>query len=195
MDKLNHYRVLCWMCIVALGLLFSSPALAQGSKQVRNRKIRTVHTQIHEVKKGVVQLQYLMSVYDRKGNLTLSMEWDQDSTLVRKEENLYSKKGLIVEKKVFAKDNALTSWVKWEYDAWGHVIREIEMRADGKVKASTQTFYDKHGEKTKEEERDEQGLLLRTIAYEYDARGMIARKVITNKEGEVVFDKTIQYVY
>ena len=195
MKNFKLRTTLTWMSLVGLLLGIPNFADAQGSKQLRNRKVKQVRTQITEVKKSGAQTSYQLNVYDRKGNLVQSQEWDGDSVLVRSEEMVYAKKGWLLEKKVKGKNDELLSWNVWEYNTWGQVTKEFEMHPDGKVKSTTLTFYDKNGDKIREEEHAEYGTLVRTITYAYDDRGMIARKVITNKDGEVVFDKSIQYTY
>lgn len=197
-DRMMNYKkhpLLACLFVWGMLLVLPSSMHAQGSKQVRNRKVKVVRTQIKEVKKGGTQTSYQLNRYDRKGNLVLFQEWDGDSVLVRSEEMVYSKKGWLLEKKIKGKGEELLNWNVWEYNTWGQVIKEFEMHPDGKVKSTTLTFYDKNGDKTREEEHAENGTLVRTITYEYDDRGMISRKIITNKDGEVVFDKIIQYTY
>jgi uncharacterized protein RhaS with RHS repeats len=56
-------------------------------------------------------------------------------------------------------------------------------------------YYDKNGQRIKEEERNTNNELLKTIQYVYDDKGMVLTKTLRDKNDTVIYEKSLIYGY
>jgi hypothetical protein len=188
-------------CLFTLAFLFFSFALAaQSKKQIKELKIKsmTEMTTVYRDGKEAATYKSEYKTFDKEGNTTLEIQYNENGTIKKKTSTVYTGKGKseeVVEDNTSNSDNADKKYKKttWKYNSNGDKVEEIEYDAAGNITKKTTIVYGKNGDKLIEIEYDGSGRLLKKISYGYDSRGLRTEKKVTGP-GDVML-KHVKYTY
>ncbi len=176
---------LCFIC---------AAANAQDSRQIANRKIKTVHSRIESHQKDKDQLSYTTAYYDRKGRETAVYEFNADSVCTKVELFEYNKKGRLISQTTIDSTEHTYSRLEQHYNNRNLLIEKI-LFTDGNLKERTVFTYNNVDDRILEQVYDEKNLLKKETTFTYDFRGMLLHKTTTDANGKVIYDKTNRYEY
>lgn len=191
--------------LLALPLLFSLSLSAQSKKKIKELKVKTATETVTMYKDGKQTATYKSqySVFDKEGNTTEEIDYNQDGTVKRKETTKYSGKDKteeVIEHPNGGTDNNSDDGVQkkykkttWKYNAAGDKIEEAEYDAAGNLVQKKTYAYSKTGDLMFEMEYDATGKLIKKTAYGYDTKGLRTEKKIFGPND--VLEKTITYTY
>lgn len=181
-------------CILLLlvGCCIQFGVNAQGSQQLRDRKIGRMVTTIVDIRNGKKQERLTCATYDRKGRLVELKEMDKDSTILNWELYEYDRKGneiCFIEKNNAGKE--LKKFLR-TFDKWKHEKTQMTWEK-GELKEISTSAYDRNGNKIEEQITDANHQLIKSIRYEYDNQDLLIKRIIKNSEGEIIYSKEVQY--
>ncbi len=175
---------------------------AQSKKQIKELKIKSC-TETTTVYENGKETSYKSgySSFDKEGNTTEEVEYNQDGSVKRRETAKYSGKNKIEEvvDERGDKDKDVSSGGKdykkttYKYDGDGDKIEEVDYDEKGNVLKKTTYSYNKNKDKLFEVVYDGKGALIKKIAYGYDAKGLKVSKT-TYGPGDVI-QKVVKYTY
>lgn len=177
-------------------IMFVVNASAQGPRQIKNRLIREVVTKTLDDRKAQSSLEWVISRYDRKGNLLEIIKLNEDSSVTEWEQFGYHKNGLThFHNELNPATGAIQKSTIYTYDKWKNEILEEIKDASGKLMQKSESEYDKFGQKFKEITVDGNGLLIRTTLYSYDSKGMLLCRKIFDASEKLIYEKCNTYSY
>lgn len=175
-------------------LICQQYVFAQGTRQIQNRKIKKVSSCSSEMKKGELQKQWIITEYNRKGQIVSETTLDNDSLVKRREEYTYLRNGKISRYSFFDRTKGQTSSLHY-YDRFERDTLIETTDSSGTIIQKTRIVYDKEDNKTEESIYDQENTLKQKTTFQYDKRGMLTRRKTVNSKGETISEKVNEYVY
>jgi hypothetical protein len=169
-------------------------AVSQESRQIRARRIEEANIRTEQMQKGVKEVSFTTSRYDKKGREIEVKEFDADSNCVKLETFAYNRKGREILRTVtdsIAHNHAITIST---YDKWNRLTEKV-VSENNQIQERTSYTYNTFDDKLEEKVLDGNGNLKKVTRFEYDSRSMLTRKTTTNSKGEIVYDKLYRYEY
>lgn len=191
------------MRIIALlaFVLASFQLSAQSKKQIKEYKIKscTETTVLFTDGKESATFKSAFMSFDKEGNTTEEIQYNQDGSVKRRETAKYAGKNK-TEEVVDSRgdkdvDGTKTNYRKttYKYNANGDKTEETDYDAAGNVVKRTTYAYTKSGDKQFEMIYDGSGKLVKKFVYGYDNKGLRISKS-TYGPGEVLI-KIVKYTY
>jgi hypothetical protein len=168
--------------------------LAQESRQIAHRKIKTVQSRVESHQKDKDNLSFTTICYDRKGRETAVYEFNADSVCTMVEFFEYNRKGRLISQTTVDSVAHTQSRLEQHYDNRNLLIEKI-LFTEGKQKERTVYSYNNLDDRIREQVYDETNSLKKETLFTYDFRGMLLRKTTTDSNGKVIYDKTNRYEY
>jgi hypothetical protein len=187
--------------VVIILTLISVSVSAQSKKQIKEMKIKscTETTVLYTDGKETSSFKSAFATFDKEGNTTEEIEYNQDGSVKRRETAKYAGKNK-TEEVVDSRgdkdvDGTKTNYRKttFKYNANGDKTEETEYDASGNVVKRTTYAYNKAGDKQFEVIYDGSGKLIKKIVYGYDSKGLRISKS-TYGPGDVL-QKIVKYTY
>lgn len=178
---------------------FSLPA--QSKKQIKEMKIKscTETTVLYNDGKETATFKSAFSAFDKDGNTTEEIQYNQDGSVKRRETAKYAGKNK-TEEVVDSRGDKDTEGNKsnyrktiYKYNSNGDKTEETDYDAAGNVVKRTTYAYTKSGDKQFEVIYDGSGKLIKKIVYGYDAKGLRISKS-TYGPGDIL-QKMVKYSY
>lgn len=185
-------------------LLFCTTFLsAQSKKQIKELKIKSATETVTIYKDGKETITYKSdySIFDKDGNTTTEIEYNQDGSIKRKQVTKFIGKDKSEEitehpNDPTGGDNDPPKKYKkttWKYNSGGDKTEELECDAAGNITKKTTYAYDSKGNKAFEMEYDGAGKLIQKTAYAYDSKGLKTERKVYGP-GDVLL-KYVKYTY
>lgn len=175
--------------------LFAPQLVAQTDAQVRSRKIRSVETEIYEVRKGKSEKVKIRETYTKDG-FKMYMKWNEEGVKVVSESHWVRRDGQDAK---MTENDPLNDSVKkihiYTYDRFGKLIKEVITDENGNLLETEEMTYGVRGEKLTETIRNAENKVVRETNYTYDSKGMLLQKVTKDGEGKVIYEKKVTYEY
>lgn len=174
---------------------------AQSKKQIKEMKIKscTETTVLYIEGKESATFKSAFSTFDKDGNTTEEIQYNQDGSVKRRESAKYAGKNK-TEEVVDSRGEKDTEGNKnnyrkttYKYNANGDKTEETDYDAAGNVVKRTTYAYTKSGDKQFEVIYDGSGKLVKKIVYGYDNKGLRTSKS-TYGPGDVL-QKMVKYTY
>lgn len=182
-------------------LLLSVAVSAQSKKQIKEMKIKscTETTVLYADGKETATFKSAFMTFDKDGNTTEEIQYNQDGSIKRRETAKYAGKNKTEEVVDSRGDKDIegnkTNYRKttYKYNANGDKTEETDYDAAGNVIKRTTYAYNKSGDKQFEVIYDGSGKLVKKIVYGYDGKGLRISKS-TYGPGDVLL-KMVKYTY
>ena len=185
---MKHVLIISFMLLVPL------LALSQDAKQIQSRGIRVVSIKTEQLQKGQRELSIEVTRYDKKGR-EISIEYfNADSICIRTEQFSYNRKGKTVQHNIADSLEKKTTLVQQQYDRWNRLTQRTTIENNLPVER-IEYAYNNFDDRISEVAYDKDGQLKKKTTFTYDNRGMLTGKTITNREGVITYDKSIEYDY
>jgi YD repeat-containing protein len=187
--------------VVFILALISVSVSAQSKKQIKEMKIKscTETTVLYTEGKETATFKSAFSAFDKEGNTTEEIQYNQDGSVKRRETAKYAGKNK-TEEVVDSRGDKDTEGNKtnyrkttYKYNANGDKTEETDYDAAGNVVKRTTYTYTKSGDKQFEVIYDASGKLIKKIVYGYDVKGLRISKS-TYGPGDVLI-KMVKYTY
>jgi hypothetical protein len=169
-------------------------AIGQENRQIRARRIEEVTTRTEQMQKGVKDVSFTTTCYDKKGREIEVKEFDADSNCTKLETFGYNRKGREILHTIIDSITHKHSTIASNYDKWNRLVEKV-VSENTQIQERTLYSYNTFDDKTVEKVEDGQGNLKKVSRFEYDSRSMLIRKTTTNSKGEVIYDKQYRYAY
>lgn len=176
--------------------IFNLSGYSQSQRQIRSRKIKSVYTETTEMRKGELVSKKNLTLYNRKGQILESIEYNKDSVKTSWELFSYNHNGdQITFKILYPITGSLKKEIKTEYDHLNRESIKTEFDKDGNVVETITSLYNKMDDKIEEKTSDAKGNIIRISEFTYDNKGMLTSKKTRNGSGNIIYQKTNQYTY
>lgn len=182
--------------IFAICYCFVLPATSQSKKEISAAKAKTLTEWNTKTKDGnSMAYKSLYEEYDRKGNTTLKVEYEEDGSLIRKETSEFDKFDRLVAEILYDGEKKSTVKKTYKYDAFDNKTEEAEVGADNKLIRKTTFSYNKDGNKTFETTSDANGKVLKKTTFTYNAKKLKATKTTVNNQKDSETTRKWEYTH
>jgi hypothetical protein len=183
--------------IICFFLLFSGLlTFAQGSKEIKLNKIKSVTTWQSDTEEGSAELvKESYDEFDKNGNPVLEINYKKDGTVNHKKTTKYDRKQNKIEEIEYEGDFVIKSHKAYMYNSLGKKTDEREYNPSGALIQTTSFSYYPDGEKKSETTTDAKGTVLKLVEYKYNSRQLKIQKISQNKEKKSEAIKKWSYEY
>ncbi|HNX43965.1 MAG TPA: hypothetical protein PLJ84_03250 [Bacteroidales bacterium] len=141
-----------------------------------------------------VSYKSLYEEYDKNGNTTLHIEYDEGGTILLKEITVFDKYKRISSETVYEAAKGKTIMTTYLYDAFNNVTEEKEFSGDKLIK-KTVCSYNSKGQKNSEITYDGSGDVLKKSTYTYDSKNLKTGRSTVNTAKQTETTKKWVYTY
>lgn len=181
------------LIFTCLSISFCS-AIGQENRQIRARRIEETNIRTEQLQKGVKEISFTITRYDKKGRELEIKEFDADSNCIKIETFVYNRKGREILRTMTDSVSHKHAKTTSNYDKWNRLVEKV-VSENNQIQERTSYSYNTFDDKTEEKVEDGQGNVKKVSRFEYDSRSMLIRKTTTNSKGEVIYDKQYRYAY
>jgi len=169
-----------YLVLLFIFCLTFSQSYGQSKKELSSAKVKSSTEWSTKKEDGkTTNYKSLYEEYDKNGNTTLSIEYDEAGNQIHKEVVVYDKFKRVTSETVFDASKEKTVRKSYIYDAFNNVKEEMEYNGDKLIKKVVNT-YNADGNKTSESTFDGLGELLKKVTFSYDAKKLKSGKTTTN---------------
>lgn len=178
---------LAFLLILTTGSLLGQTGANRGAVSQTN--------ETYELKNGKMDLtRRNYFEYDKKGNVTLEITFNDANTIKTKETYTYNKKGNEIEHSIYDSSNVLISKITTTYDRFQS--KQMVIVYNGTSIVEKTTFeYDAFGRKISELAVDAEGRQIKKYTYKYDIRGNLTERAFYDSNNTLISIKSYNYTY
>lgn len=182
-------------CLIITICLLTTCIFAQKKNQIADRNIKYITQHTVDNRKDNKSEKTIFSRYDKDGNVTEQIEYNEDSTIAKWEKHSFFKDGeeiLFLELDPSGKQKKK---VVGTFDAFGNKTEELTYNAEDTLIEKTIFAYNNFSDKISESVYDKNGKLKSKVTYEYESKGMLKNKIMYNADNVVIYVRTYKYGY